>query len=87
MNKLLTIGEVYDNLREGQYAISNADIDNQAVLAIDNEGWYYMVPPHRKYKRYSIAMKRDQTLIERRWEIKDQDEFFNTEIETLYFID
>lgn len=87
MESLLTTGEMIDMIKQGDYAISQDSVDRGVVISFDDDGWIYIVHPHRKYKRYGIDMKFVDGLAEKRWEIKKIDKYFMSEIEGLEFVD
>ncbi len=87
MNNLYTIGEVLDNIKIGEYAVSQDDKDKGSLFSIDQDGWIFGVYPHRKYKRYGINFKFQDGISEKRWEIRKIDEYFLSEIEGLEFVD
>ncbi len=83
-----TFSEVFGSLNEGQYAISVEGLDKDTMLSIDQEGWLYIVYPHREYKKYGINIRHgkdsDPTSS---YEIRDINEDTKNLLDSLKFVE
>lgn len=72
---MYSIGEVVDKIEYGYYAVSTLPTDEGTIISVDSEGWIFVIYPGDLYKSRSLSLQKVDEIENKRWEIKEIDEY------------